>query len=88
VTYEAYVVSGTSTRPQVDSAVLDLFAGVFQIGLALVVYALYVQRRVSKDSSDYLLGLALDLLGFVPGLIPASQGCPPSVNSRLGSIRT
>jgi hypothetical protein len=49
--------------------IFDLFAGVLQVSAALSIFAFGLEPSVSAESTDDLLGLAPELLPFVPGLV-------------------
>src|SRR6266705_870539 len=58
----------TTSRLEALARVLDLLAGLLDVGADLVGHALGLEPLVADGLADGLLGLALDLLGLVLGL--------------------
>ena len=58
--------------------VLDLFAGVFEVGLRLVALALIFSALVAGDLADRFLSLAAEVLGLVLRLIRTAHSAAPT----------
>jgi hypothetical protein len=67
----------TVTRHVLFEGVLDLLAGVFEVGLGLVALALIFGALVAGDPADRFLGLTAKLLGLVSPYPYRTLSAPP-----------
>src|SRR2546422_6151291 len=68
----------TSSRLESLARVLDLLGGLLDVGGGLVGHAFGLEPLVAGGLADGLLGLALDLLSLVLGLVDGTQNAAPS----------
>src|SRR6185312_12921599 len=74
--------AAAAARHLLFEGVLDLFAGVFEVGLRLVALALIFSALVAGDLADRFFGLAAKVLGLVLRLIRTAH----SVSSYFAGI--